>query len=144
MVCDGPPQAASMAANSAREAFVRTDRIRIVESPEERATRVRTSTIGRAVIVAGGLFLSACGGERQAALPAGPASQLVPAKARTGSWMSPAAKTASLVVYIANGQEVDAYAYKTHALLGQLLIEGANTLCSDESGNIWTSTTNRN
>ena len=34
--------------------------------------------------------------------------------------------------------------YKTHALLGQLLIEGANTLCSDKSGNIWTSTTNRN
>ena len=58
--------------------------------------------------------------------------------------MSRAAKTASLVVYIADGQGVDAYAYKTHALLGQLAIAGANTLCSDRSGNVWTSASNRN
>lgn len=105
---------------------------------------MRTSTIARAVIVAGGLLLSACGGERQAALPIDAGSQLRAAAIRHASWMSPTAKTASLVVYVADGQEVDAYAFKTHALLGQLEIEGANTLCSDKSGNIWTSATNRN
>ncbi len=58
--------------------------------------------------------------------------------------MSPAAKTASLVVYIADGQEVNAYAYKTHVLLGQVSVEGSGTLCSDKSGNIWVSSGSRN
>src|SRR5581483_7783802 len=151
MVCDGPAQPARTAASSAREAFLRTNRIRIAGSPsstnqtrrltlagrrQERAVRVRTSTFGRAVIVAGGLLLSACGGARQVALPVDAGSQLRPDATGHASWMSPAAKTVSLVVYVADGQEVDAYAYKTHALLGQLAIEGANTLCSDKSGNI--------
>jgi hypothetical protein len=99
--------------------------------------------MGRAGLVAGGLLLSACAGDRQIGLPSG-VSQPLPATARHGSWMSPSAKTADLLVYIADGQEVDAYDYKTHALLGHLAIDGANTLCSDKSGNIWTSTSNRN
>lgn len=58
--------------------------------------------------------------------------------------MSPAAKTASLVVYIADGQEVKAYAYKSHALVGDLLVEGADTLCSDKAGDIWVNASGRN
>ncbi len=105
---------------------------------------VKISTMGRAALVVRGLLVSACAGGRQVGLPVDAGSQLRPAANRHPSWMSPAAKTASLAVYIADGQGVDAYAYKTHALLGQLTVEGADTLCSDKSGNIWVNSGSRN
>lgn len=105
---------------------------------------VKISPMGRAAIAAGGLLLSACAGDRQVPLPAGAVSQPLSAVARNGSWMSAAAKAAELLVYIANGQQVDTYDYKTHRLLGQLAVEGSYTLCSDQSGNLWVGSENRN
>lgn len=58
--------------------------------------------------------------------------------------MSPGARTVDQLVYLADGQGVNVYSYDSHALLGQLTIAGANTLCSDKSGNIWVSTANKN
>jgi len=58
--------------------------------------------------------------------------------------MSPVSKIPKLLVYVADGQEVNVYGYQTHGLLGQLAVPGAYALCSDKSGNIWVSTSNRN
>ena len=103
---------------------------------------MKISPIAGAVIVFGGFLLSACAGDRQGELAAG-GVQALPNRQNL-SWMSPATKTAQMLVYLADWQEVDVYDYASHALVGQLMIAGANTLCSDKSGNIWVSTANRN
>jgi hypothetical protein len=58
--------------------------------------------------------------------------------------MSPAAKAADFLIYFADWQGVSVYDYNSQALVGQLAIEGANTLCSDKAGNIWVDASNRN
>ena len=103
---------------------------------------MRSFTIARAAIVAGGLALSACAGDRQSELPAGALNRLV-GTARIGSWMSPAAQH-GVLIYVGESGTVDVYSYPKGKLVGQLALDDVRAMCSDKSGNVWIGNNQRN
>jgi hypothetical protein len=103
---------------------------------------VRISTIARVAIVAGGLALSACAGDRQGELPMGALNRLT-GTARTGSWMSPAAQH-GILIYVGLSETVNVYNYPKGTLVGQLALDDVSAMCSDKSGNVWIGNNRRN